>query len=725
MSEGDGDLRGRGGAGERLLAGRYRLVRVIGRGGMGLVWLAEDEMLGRQVAVKELRPPGGLTDADVRVQQSRALREARNAARIEHSGAVRLYEVIPATAHDEAVYLIMELVEGRTLGEAIADGGPLPAPRVAGYGLQLLDALEAAHALGIVHRDVKPGNIIIAGGDRAMLADFGIAHNVGDPRLTTSGVMGTQAYLAPELFDRGPVTPTADLWSLGATLYAAAEGVGPFDRDTTGATLRAILLDDPPVPRCEPGLATVITSLMRRDPAERATIAEARAGLRPVAARQPTGPEPASPLPATPTPASRPGTSPAREPRLAWDPTAATGLQPRAPLPEPADVPAKPGFFAGTRHRFADLVGRVGRRTIIATVAVAVVIAAAVVGFLGGRSTGNHTLGARPSGGASPSQSQAQAEGQSGGVLKLRSTITLPADDTGHHITFSPDGTTLALYGWPGTGEATLWSAADGRMITTLPFGTGNSDVAFSPNGQLLAVTERGGGIGLWDIATRKVTTNLNDPDTATGVAFSPNGQLLAVADLAGVRLWDVASRTWIGPLPNAGGSSARRIVMFSPNGATLAVADSGTGDVDVWDVGSRSFIGVVPSPGHDPFGLGSWISFRADSSALAIGSPVSAGAFTGVRLWNISARTVTTTMVNMGVDGVNALAFSRADDDALAVGGDGVIVWDVKTYNPITAQPDPDNAEIADVTFSPDGGTLATLSSHERIYLWQVAGLG
>jgi hypothetical protein len=727
------------------VAGRYRLVREIGRGGRGLVWLGQDELLGRQVAVKELRPLG-LTEADRQAQQARALREARSAARIEHPSAVRLYEVVPATEQDEAVYLIMELVEGPTLHQLIARDGPLPAPRVAGYGLQLLDVLEAAHTLGIVHRDVKPGNIIIAHGNRATLADFGIAHTVGDPRLTTSGVMGTQAYLAPELFDRFPVTPAADLWSLGATLYAAAAGSAPFERQTTSATLRAILLDDLPVPRCDPDLAAIIASLLRRDPAERATIAQARAQLWPVAAQQVAEQEPAEQEPAGQEPAAleqagpaqaaqeqagqeqaepaqaeqepaaleqagleegpQSGTVPLRVPRLAWDPAAATGRQPQPPPPESPDIPAK-------KRRFAGLAGR---RTAIAA-AVVLVLVAAVGGYLGTRSTGGHTTSD-----ATPSPSPTLAASPNSHPLTLRATITVPAN-SGQEITFSPDGAMLALYGPPSTADATLWNATDGREIASLPFGTDPSDVAFSPNGQLLAVAERFGGVGLWDIARHAVITNLADPDFATGVAFSPDGDTLVVAGRNGVRLWNVASRAWTGTLPTTGGSSARRTAVFSPNGQTLAVADQDTGYVYVWNVGSRSLIGALPPGSREFNSLGSWISIRADGNTLVIGSL----GVPDLRFWDISTRSFVSTIGTPGVGGVNAVAFSPADDQALAaVGWNGhIAVWNVVTSKMITSHADPGGAAISDVAFSPDGATLATVSIKDQVYLWKVAGLG
>ena len=311
---------------ERLVAGRFLLLRELGRGGMGTVWLAADETLGRQVAIKELRPRQGLAGADLEAQRQRALREARSAARIHHANAVTLYEVIPAGTGDEAVYLIMEFVEGPTLGELIAGEGPLPASRVAHYGLQLLDVLESAHALGIVHRDVKPGNILIATGDQVKLADFGIAHIAGAARLTRGGVMGTYAYMAPELFDNAPITPSADLWSLGATLYDAAEGRGPFDRDSTAEILSAILVADLPVPHCEPHLAAAIEGLLRRDPRERASAGETRAHLRQV-------------------PGMAPPSGPPRAPHLGWDPNRPTGQQtggwttpPVTPPPPPTDT---------------------------------------------------------------------------------------------------------------------------------------------------------------------------------------------------------------------------------------------------------------------------------------------------------------------------------------------------------------------------------------------------
>lgn len=296
----------------RLVAGRYRLESELGRGGMGTVWLAEDQLAGRKVAIKELRPPRGLSGPDQETFTRRSLAEARSAARIHHSNAVTLFDIIPATAEDEAVYLIMEYVQGQTLAQIIRHHGGLSDSDAQSIGLQLLATLEIAHGLGIVHRDIKPANIMITASGQAKLTDFGIAYSMGETRLTRSGTIGTQAYMAPELFESAPITPAVDLWSLGATLYYAAEGRGPFDRDTTAATMHAILVEDLPVPSCGPGLAAAIGGLLTRDPERRFTVAQARAALADGARDQPDttttttttttrpGPVPSAPPPASP-----------------------------------------------------------------------------------------------------------------------------------------------------------------------------------------------------------------------------------------------------------------------------------------------------------------------------------------------------------------------------------------------------------------------------------------
>jgi serine/threonine protein kinase len=261
---------------DRLVAGRYRLERVLGRGGMGTVWLAVDTLIERKVALKELRAPQGVTESDEDSFVERALREARNAGRLNHPGVVAVHDVIAPSGGDDAVYIVMEYVMAPSLMEIIDEDGSLPEGRVAAMGLGIVDALMAAHTMGIVHRDIKPGNVLVREGDRIKLTDFGIALAAEDTRLTRTGVVGTHAYLAPECFDTGQSGPAADLWALGATLFHAVAGNAPFDRPTTTATLRAILFEEAPAPPCAPPLADAIAGLLTRRVDERLGIEAAR-----------------------------------------------------------------------------------------------------------------------------------------------------------------------------------------------------------------------------------------------------------------------------------------------------------------------------------------------------------------------------------------------------------------------------------------------------------------
>jgi tRNA A-37 threonylcarbamoyl transferase component Bud32 len=283
---------------DRVVAGRYQLDHVLGRGGMGTVWLAVDTLIERKVALKELRAPQGTTEEDAAAFVERALREARNAGRLNHPGVVGVHDVIAPAGGDDAVYLVMEYVMAPSLMELIDDEGPLPASRVAALGLGILDAVAAAHTMGIVHRDIKPGNVLVREGDRVKLTDFGIALAAEDTRLTRTGVVGTHAYLAPECFDTGGSGPAADLWALGATLFHAVAGNAPFDRPTTTATLRAILFEDAPPPPCGPPLADVITGLLTRQVDERLGVEAARELLQRAADEPAPAPPPADGPPA-------------------------------------------------------------------------------------------------------------------------------------------------------------------------------------------------------------------------------------------------------------------------------------------------------------------------------------------------------------------------------------------------------------------------------------------
>jgi tRNA A-37 threonylcarbamoyl transferase component Bud32 len=259
---------------DRVIGGRYRLERTIGTGGMGTVWAGQDELLGRTVAVKEVRFPAELSRQEQDSLRERTLREARATARLSHPNVVTTYDVVE---EDDRPWIVMELVPSRSLSQVLEEDGPLPPRRVAEIGLAVLGALEASHRQGVVHRDVKPGNVLITEDGRAVLTDFGIASVAGDPSLTSTGmVMGSPAYMSPERARGQSPGAEADLWSLGATLYAAVEGRPPYDRENPLGTLTAVISEPVDPPTVEGPLHDAILGLLAKEPAERLSIADTR-----------------------------------------------------------------------------------------------------------------------------------------------------------------------------------------------------------------------------------------------------------------------------------------------------------------------------------------------------------------------------------------------------------------------------------------------------------------
>jgi serine/threonine protein kinase len=264
----------------KSIAGRYRLLRRLGQGGMGVVWHAKDEVLHRDVAIKEILHPAGPGAL------GRPLREARAAAALRHPGIVTVHDIVE---HDGRPWIVMALINGRSLAQQLHDDGPMPEQRAADLGLQVLQALDMAHRKGIVHRDVKPANILLDG-DRAVLTDFGIAAMADATVLTgTHQLIGSPEYIAPERINGSLTGPAADLWALGVTLYYAVSGRSPFQRDDTQECLAAVLAHDPdPLPHA-PRLASAIHGLLHKDPALRFTapqVAELLSAPAPPRARE-------------------------------------------------------------------------------------------------------------------------------------------------------------------------------------------------------------------------------------------------------------------------------------------------------------------------------------------------------------------------------------------------------------------------------------------------------
>jgi serine/threonine protein kinase len=266
-----------------IVAGRYRLVQPLGAGGLGRVWLAHDEAVRRQVAIKMCQLPDGLDPDERDLFLDWTVREARALASIGHPNVVRTYDVLPDA---EAPWIVMEYVPSHSLQQVIDESGPLPPARVAAIGLAVLDALLAVRRAGLLHLDVKPSNVLIAHDGRVMLTDFGPAVTGDGLRaLAAAGiVLGSPKYLAPERMD-GLALPESDLWSLGATLYHAVEGRPPFARRTLDATLQAIAEDPPDPARLAGPLTPVLEGLLRSDPADRLPVGDVGAELSAVVLR--------------------------------------------------------------------------------------------------------------------------------------------------------------------------------------------------------------------------------------------------------------------------------------------------------------------------------------------------------------------------------------------------------------------------------------------------------
>ncbi|MET9351462.1 serine/threonine-protein kinase [Streptomyces sp. NPDC006617] len=438
----------------RLVAGRYRLGEAIGSGGMGRVWRAHDEVLHRTVAIKELTAALYVSESDQAILLARTRGEARAAARINHSAVVTVHDVLE---HDGRPWIVMELVEGRSLADAVKEEERVDPREAARIGLWVLRALRAAHTAGVLHRDVKPGNVLLADDGRVLLTDFGIAQIEGDSTITRTGeVVGSVDYLAPERVRGHDPGPSSDLWALGATLYTAVEGRSPFRRTSPLTTMQAVVEEEASEPRYAGALAPVISALLRKDPAERpdATeaehlLAQAAEGRRPDAAQayvpttQYPGPPragdtavqgmPAAPgtpgmsgapgtlgMPGAPGPAGGTGATPYQQ-------TGGTGATPYPPTTGPTAVGHTPTGHTAPGYASAPAAGgaapgrarRVRMRTLALVVTVAALIGAGTAVVLQQRDEGGSSAGADPtqgpSGSAAPSPSASATTGKGPG----------------------------------------------------------------------------------------------------------------------------------------------------------------------------------------------------------------------------------------------------------------------------------------------------------------------
>jgi len=425
---------------ERVVGGRYQLLEVIGRGGMGVVWTARDQLLDRVVAVKQVIPPAHLDEDERRLVQQRSLREARAAAGLASVAAVTVHDVVDEAGHS---WIVMERLEAPSLAEVLRDLGPLSVDETTAIGLALLDALQMAHAAGVLHRDVKPGNVMLTRRG-AVLTDFGIAHRDGDPGITTSGlVLGSPAYLAPERARGDSAGPEADLWGLGATLYAAVEGRGPFDREGQMATLHAVVSADPPPPVRAGALAPLLLRLLTKDPTGRPSIEQTREGLGRVSGGQPAGGATAELQPSPGGPANPVGL----EPQWAEPPAEPGAL--------PAPAAARP---RGRRRTGAVVTGLV----LVLAVALALVVLLPGLDGVGG-------LGSTEEPGDDPTEASAPAPFESAALYEFARYLFdaeecfAPGEDEFPVAQIEPDAELVKCQDLPYS--ATFWCKSDTEAL--------------------------------------------------------------------------------------------------------------------------------------------------------------------------------------------------------------------------------------------------------------------
>ncbi|WP_405880257.1 serine/threonine protein kinase [Streptomyces sp. NBC_01136] len=426
----------------RVIAGRYRLEARIGRGGMGVVWRATDQLLGRQVAVKELALDDSLSGEEARTQRDRTLREARAVAQLHHPHIIVVHDVVE---EDERPYIVMELIDGGSLAERISADGPVDAREAARIGIALLGALRRAHDAGVLHRDLKPANVLMeAGTDRVVLTDFGIAQVAGATTLTESGsFVGSPEYTAPERMSGARTGPESDLWSLGALLCTVLSGESPFRRDSLGGILHAVVMDEIRPPAQAAPLLPVVRGLLERDPERRLDAVEAE---RLLSAFRETG--------RTPRAASAGYTPTQRDVPKRKPPVQSASHPSPAPVPPPAAAPDR----APKRSARGMLVVA----ALVAAVAGAGVSAALLVngdgdGGGGGRSTPSAHSAPGTSVSASHSPSVPGVSGASGSsaspspaptVTVTRQQTPTPSSRTapsGYQMVHDPNGFSLAV----------------------------------------------------------------------------------------------------------------------------------------------------------------------------------------------------------------------------------------------------------------------------------------
>ncbi|MFG3555935.1 WD40 repeat domain-containing serine/threonine protein kinase [Micromonospora sp. NPDC047557] len=720
---------------QRLVAGRYRLESVLGRGGMGVVWRATDELIGRVVAVKEVRAPAGLTGEERLLFGERALREARTAGQINHPAVVAIHDLVPASGDDEAVYIVTELVDAPTLADLL-NQGPLPPARVTAFAVRMLDALDAAHSVGVVHRDVKPGNIMVLPGDAVKLLDFGIAQAAGDARLTRHGMMGSTGYLAPELFHGSDPTPAADLWSAGVTLAQAVTGELPFERASTAATLHAVLYDDIPAMTCGEPLATVINGLLTRDVAQRLTLQRARDLLAVPVEAGATGrrDNTASAAAADPDPPASDGVETDAEPGESWERQATTVHPDRSTPPRQrqstASAPQSTGAQATTF--LVEMPGKTEGPLTLARLVLVVLTIWAVVLFVG-----VVTASALPEWLPIPAAltalvvagwtlAEALEDSWHGTLrfgsdsLRFQGSRGSPPDLSWTHV--------ASIAVWPGAGSPTGTSRLGIELSARAPTPAPAHGRVFQ------GPPERGRGpmwlVGDIGVGPKTMAARLGAlvPDHVpidqsrevpgwAARAFQPlgprrSGVLLRFVLFAGLilcgHLFLHQRNSTMVTLADDDVSA----VAFSPDGATLASADAGTFAITFWDVATRKTAAIVAGHREEVTAF----AFSPDGKTLASG-----GRDGVIKLWDVANHQVRATLVFDENDTVTRVLFSPGGDSIAAVGYGDVKLWPMALLGkPMDLSAG--EMKVQTIRFTADGRVLVGLDGQGGVRAWETA---